>query len=113
MDLQRKKKEKFINAFFEGMDDPVMEAVMRIVHLGEDESKLNELLERQQMQMEDYMSHFELTDARQTMLSEEEQEQAKSQNSVNGNDNTLSTSNQGHANVSLEYSTNNGTSSER
>ena len=73
--LQQKKAEKFINTFFQGMDDPVMEQILRIQYLGDDEKKLDELLERQRKEMEEYASHFELEDATKLVLTDEEKEE--------------------------------------
>jgi 23S rRNA maturation mini-RNase III len=89
LSIQKKKAEKFINKMFQGMDDPVMEQIMRIQYLGEDESKLDELLERQRKEMEEYASHFELQDATKIILTDEEKEEIlKSQNIVDGNNTT-------------------------
>jgi len=84
--LERKKAERFINTFFQGMDDPIMEQILKIQYLGEDEKKLDELLERQRKEMEEYASHFELDDATKLVLTDEEKEEfLKSQNIIEVN----------------------------
>lgn len=122
MSILQKKKEKFINTFFEGLDDPVMETIFRIVHLGEPEEKLNEVIEAERKKIEEMYSAFELTDVSQTVLTEEERKAIISQNTVepepqddNGDSSTDSTtaSNKGHTDVSPEYPTNHWVSAER
>jgi len=91
--LQQKKAEKFINKFFSGMDDPVLEQILRIQYLGDDEKKLDELLERQRKEMEEYASNFELDDATKLVLTDEEKKEIlKSQNIVEVNAEDRSTS---------------------
>ena len=81
--LQQKKAEKFINKFFSGMDDPILEQILKIQYLGEDEKKLDELLERQRKEMEEYASNFELDDATKLVLTDQEKEEIlKSQQNV-------------------------------
>jgi len=75
LSIQKQKAEKFINKMFQGMDDPVMEQIMRCQYLGDDESKLDELIKKQQKEMEEYASHFELQDATKTVLTNEEKEE--------------------------------------
>jgi 23S rRNA maturation mini-RNase III len=73
--LQQKKAEKFINTFFKGMDDPVLEQIMRCQYLGDEEKKLDDLLERQRKEMEEYASHFELDDVTKVVMTDEEIEE--------------------------------------
>ena len=81
--LQKKKAERFINAFFKDMDDPIMEQILKIQYLGDDETKLDELLERQRKEMEEYASHLELDDISKVVMTDEEKEEIlKSQNII-------------------------------
>lgn len=68
----QKKKEQFINMFMTGLDDPIFEKILRVVHLGEPESELNEMIDAHNREMEMYASNFELTDATQTVIPQEE-----------------------------------------
>lgn len=90
LSIKQKKVEKFINKFFEGMDDPILEQVFKCTYLGEDETKLDEILEIQRKEMEKYASNFELTDATKVVLTDEEKEEIlKSQQNIvesNGED---------------------------
>lgn len=111
MNRQQKKAEKFINAFCSGLDDPVMEQILRVIHLGESEDKLNELIERQRNEMEEYISKFELTDGASAILTEEEKEQAISTHNTNANDDAGSSPDKGHDNIPSEHSADDGISS--
>jgi len=81
--IQKRKAEKFINKFFQGMDDPVMEQALRCQYLGEDEKKLHDLLEQQQKEMEEFAKNLELDDVTKVVMTDEEIEEIlKSQNNV-------------------------------
>jgi len=113
---RKQKEEKFISQFCKHMDDPIMEAVLRVAHLGESEDVLDKVIAEEKQKMEEMLKQFELTDATQTILTEEEKEALISQSNVkpDNGDNTSSstpTPNQGHNNVSLEYATHDGVSS--
>jgi hypothetical protein len=112
---QKKKAEKFINTFCAGMDDELMEIVLRTAYLGEPEEKLNEFVEKQRKEYEEYSKHFELTDVAQTTISEEEQQAIISQHIIdtNAKSDSDSSSDKGHSNISFEHTVDNGISIER
>jgi hypothetical protein len=113
---RRQKAEKFISAFCAGLDDPIMEAVLRVTHLGEPEEKLDEVIAQERAKMEEMLHHFELTDATQNTLTEEERQSIISKKNIENGDNNTNTdesSDKGHNHISLEYSTDNGFSAER
>lgn len=118
MNRQQKKAEKFINTFCAGMDDPIMEQILRIVHLGDSEDKLQKLVQEKNEMLQEYMEHFELTDVAQTTISEEEQKSIISQHIIDTNEkNAKSDSNpsfdKGHSDISPEHPADNGISIER
>jgi len=117
---RRQKAEKFISNFCAGLDDPIMETVLRVVHLGEPEEKLDEVIAIERMKMEEMIRHFELTDARQNTLTDEEQQTLISKNNVektieDGVNHTTAddTPDKGHNHISPEHATDNGVSAER
>ncbi len=109
--MNRAKAERFIDNFCKGMDDPIIAQVLRTIHLGEPEEKLDELIEKQRIEMEEYASKFELTDATKAVLTQEEMDAILSQQNTNGTDNTSTALDKGHDNVSSEHTTDDGTSS--
>ena len=110
--LQRKKAERFINAMTNGMDDPIIETVLRIAYLGDSEEKLEEVLEKQRKQMEEYASHCELTDVSKTIMTDEEKQALISQNIItNGENNTELSPDKRPDNISSEHTTDNGSCS--
>lgn len=115
MNRQKKKVEKFIDMFCKGMDDELMEIVLRTAYLGEDESRFDEFMERQQKENEEYASHFEITDVSQTIITEEEQQQIKSNHIVeqNGTSDPSTSSDKGHNHISPEHATDDRVSIER
>ena len=109
--MNRAKAERFIDNFCKGMDDPIIAQVLRTIHLGEPEEKLDALIERQRIEMEEYVSKFELTDATKAVLTEEEMTAIISQQNTNGTDNASTALDKGHDNVSSEHPTDDGASS--
>jgi len=109
--MNRSKAERFIDNFCKGMDDPIIAQVLRTIHLGEPEEKLDELIERQRIEMEEYASKFELTDVTKAVLTQEEMDAIISQQNTNGTNNTSAALDKGHDNVSSEHPTDDGSSS--
>lgn len=107
--------------FMTGLDDPIFEKILRVVHLGESETELNEMMDAHNREMEMYVSKFELNDASQTVIPQEEIEEKErdanksvyivenqNQDGINISE---SDSIEGHTDVPSQLTTDNGISS--